>query len=399
MRKKNFNRKLFTKVFLGLIAGVAIISPIAFFATARDNISLISAAGSSAVFPLVNEYASEYKHADIVSQAGGSGVGIQSVIEGTKNIGMASKNPNGIDKHLKDWTDRKIKTITISWDGLGIVYRDPSENPTLNLLGPESPSGSPGNIFNIYKAFAGNEIVRYHDIGIIGNFTPITPFARTGGATASGTADSFFKSSGLISSSDPDITPDITNALGEGNYGRHTFQTPESNSQSWQQAAASSNPGAMVYLSAGFIANNKEEILAKKFKVATYQGATLEIANITKTYNWFRPLNVMISLLDKTNGLREFIEWTTHTDRDGILKSQGYIPLSEIQKNSMKSSLGDFWVDDVSLGYSGALENPPSASQLSSYQLVFNNFHLKPNKFIEPIFLSDERKKQWNLWK
>jgi hypothetical protein len=41
----------------------------------------------------------------------------------------------------------------------------------------------------------------------------------------------------------------------------------------------------MVYLSAGFINNNRKEIEDNGFEIATYENHTIEKDNIAKTYN------------------------------------------------------------------------------------------------------------------
>ena len=51
-----------------------------------DNCPTINAAGSSAVSPLMTSLAKQFYDADVVVQAGGSGLGMQVVVNGKKTL-------------------------------------------------------------------------------------------------------------------------------------------------------------------------------------------------------------------------------------------------------------------------------------------------------------------------
>ena len=364
MKKKNFNIKNIIKITLTIFGVVAIIVPIAYFSTSRVDISSLTAAGSSAVFPLVRAFAEEYSPADITVQAGGSGAGIQSILNGNRDIGMVSKDPisdfiaHGGKNPLGEWSQRGIKTVTIAWDGMALIYRDSSNAAPINL--------DKSTIELIYKSFAGNSVVTYNDLGIIGNMTPITPFARTGGANASGTADSFFKSTNLLTREEQKKVQADFPQLQNGNYGPLTRQTPESNSQSLQQVLASNNPGSMVYLSAGFTLNNISDIENAGFKIANYKNIPLQKNKITFGYDWFRPLNILFSLNDSIHGLRDFVLWMVSFDfkspSQEIIENEGFINLTLNQKLTMtlNNSPKSFFESDSTLGYTGAIAEPIS---------------------------------------
>ncbi|MGL5640154.1 MAG: PstS family phosphate ABC transporter substrate-binding protein [Mycoplasmoidaceae bacterium] len=349
---------------------VASITGVIIYLSVPDNFPTINAAGSSAVSPLMTLLATEYNDADVVVQAGGSGLGIQVAVNGKKDIGMASKNP-GIKfdnweteeqkKEFEDWKKREIKTITIAWDGLGVVYKPPSDDSNFQL------NIDKATLAKIYLAFAGFDDVPFSDIGSSSK-TNIIPYARDGGGKQSGTADAFLKDSGFgkkwqegMEASD---ISKIDKALGDGQYGKNTFKTAESNSQAWSFFKAENKSGSMIYLSAGFIINNINEIENAGFKVATYgdKGIEIDAGLITNGYNWYRPLNIMFSLLTAKQYIKDFAEWIisypfsdTNTDKipGEIINSAGYIELTNDQKLTMTEN-GEFWVPDYILKHNGA---------------------------------------------
>lgn len=338
-----------TTATLILTSGILVTTPI------------INVAGSSAVQPLMVAFSNKYLSSDLVTQAGGSGAGIRAVIDGSKEIGMASKSPNIIggvtDKEKNDekiWIKKQIKTITIAWDGMGIIYKPQNSATEIDI--------NKDTINSIYAAFAGNKQYKFSDIGASTDQTPIIPFARTGGADVSGTADAFYKDSRLIKY---DSNSPLNNALIKGNYGSHTISTAESNSQAWNFVKNENKIGSMIYLSAGFIINNRKEILDSGFKIATYNKVVLEKENIAQKnkYEWYRPLNLMLSIIPsnkqgviKEENSQNLINWilgynpTTgsieNNEASQIIDEQGYIKLTLNQiKNKMcfENNISNFW--------------------------------------------------------
>ncbi|MGL5591625.1 MAG: PstS family phosphate ABC transporter substrate-binding protein [Mycoplasmoidaceae bacterium] len=346
---------------------VASITGAIIYLSVPDNFPTINAAGSSAVSPLMTLLATKYDDADVVVQAGGSGLGIQVAVNGKKDIGMASKNP-GIkfddenDKDALDWENKEIKTITIAWDGLGVVYKPPSDDPEFQL------NIDKATLAKIYLAFAGFDNVPFSEIGSTSKIN-IIPYARDGGGKQSGTADAFLKDSGFKKEwqegMDESTIDKIEKALGEGQYGNNTFKTAESNSQAWSFFKAENKNGSMIYLSAGFIINNITEIENAGFKIATYGDEKISINEnkITNGYNWYRPLNIMFSLLTSKQYIKDFAEWiisypfsdsNTDPTPGEIINDAGYIELTTSQKLTMTDENGEFWVPDHVLKYSGA---------------------------------------------
>ncbi|MDK2819905.1 MAG: PstS family phosphate ABC transporter substrate-binding protein [Mycoplasmataceae bacterium] len=316
--------------------------------------ALINVAGSSAVQPLMVAFANKYPTSDLVTQAGGSGAGIRSVIEGTKDIGMASKWPKVIESGLKEnatelnksdalsWKEREIKTVTIAWDGMGVVYK-PSKADS-NIIDINDIT-----INTIYKLFAGHEKFKLSDLGIVGDDTFISPYARSGGATISGTADAFFKDSNLNVLDEVKKDEKIINALINGNYGPNTTTTSESNSQAWSFVKNENKVGSMTYLSAGFINNNIKEIESNGFRVAKYKDVTIDLVNIANGYDWFRPLNIMLPLRKDlvSSDSKALVEWILHDPKaQAITKEEGYVVLKEQEIKDLMTLNDDFWKSD-----------------------------------------------------
>ncbi|MGL5205800.1 MAG: PstS family phosphate ABC transporter substrate-binding protein [Metamycoplasmataceae bacterium] len=347
MKKRNFKIGAIGVSILGVTTTIVLTSGI------LSNTPLINAAGSSAVQPLMAAFSNKYTPADLVTQAGGSGAGIRAIIDGTKQIGMASKDP-GIIKKLdesewsqdqKKWIERDIKTVSIAWDGMGLVYKPSSNDVSIDV--------NENTIKNIYMAFSGDQQLTYEDIGVEGDKTIIFPYARSGGALISGTADAFYKDSNLeykVSEGEKAI---LDNSLIMGNYGKFTRTTSESNSQAWSFFKNENKTGSMVYLSTGFIINNINEIERLGFKVATYKKQTPDLDNITVGYNWYRPLNLMISIKEskELDNIKGLIDWILAPEEEEPIPAQiiskgGYIKLKKEQIEELMcldKNIDTFW--------------------------------------------------------
>ncbi|MGL5630676.1 MAG: PstS family phosphate ABC transporter substrate-binding protein [Mycoplasmoidaceae bacterium] len=351
--KIKLSKKSILKSIMILMSTTIVFIPIVVFSSIKYSFPLVTAAGSSTVYPLMKSFSEKFSKFDLTVQAGGSGVGIQSILGNKKDIGMASKDPY---PQILDSKNNNIKTITIAWDGIGIIYKSKSD---LNF-------NSKNVLENIYRVFAGKKAYSYHDIDpLMSDNTIIHPYARTGGAGASGTADAFLNDNHLLLPPEQKkINDELNNELVNGNYGSYTSQTAESNSQTWQQVSTDRNDGVITYLSAGYIINNEQEIKNKGFKIAQYQGYPMNEKNITRGYNWYRPLNMMISLKNNNfSVLKEFIYWYYYPTAKDIISKEGFINLSQPQINSMQLWESQ-WEGDINLKHSGALTNPLPKEEL-----------------------------------
>lgn len=372
------NVKKFFKILMPVV-GVGVVScGIVFVSGCLVQTPLVSLGGSTAVLPLINALSPYIDFIDVVTSAGGSGVGISSIIDGTKEIGIASTHPDilslGLDNaKYQIWDEKRVKTVTIAWDGIALIYKPSSSSADEPLIINEE------NLAKIYHAFSGDTQFKLGDLLNNNDQTIIVPYARNGGSSVSGTTDAFFKDSHLnykdsaywknLKQNEVD---NITNAITNGGYGSNIIQTAESNSQAWS-VAKNGPEGSFVYLSVGFVINNIEEIQKYGFKVALYgeQGISpLKPGVIANTYNWYRPLNLMYSMTHVKNipEIPRMIAWILFNEQaKQIIHNEGYVPLSETSLKSMgwNGNLNDmsFLINDsdspegtydVKLGYSGA---------------------------------------------
>lgn len=408
-KKKDTNRssnsrKFPWKIISAIILLLAIIGIIIGFAVDWSFPKWIFISGSSTMQPLLQSISKEYKACEVTADAGGSAIGIQDVLKNNKNIGAASKTPDvsmaGIPEYngkqgvpgedAEKWKNEKMKTITIAWDGIGIVYKKtgPLKDKQLVL--------TPQTIQWLYLAFAGytpvnaqNLIPNSWTLDVSNKSNNIIPFARTGGSTQSGTAESFTGDSRLLlndkkqidskfvlenipenakypysNSSDfssirndkEPIDNSVWGVLTSGKYGPLVMTTSESNLQTWQSIKDCSSTGVPItYLSAGFIKNNYQEIINSGFGIASYSdnidGSSpvqlIQIKNgspsndsVSHGYDWFRPLNLILKD-DSKQYIENFIEWILgnslfpKSSYRQILDEEGFIPLTIDQISSM----------------------------------------------------------------
>ncbi|MGL4948264.1 MAG: PstS family phosphate ABC transporter substrate-binding protein [Mycoplasma sp.] len=341
-----------TKVKKWLIAGISIVSivtPITLLSINWTNPQILYASGSSAVFPVLEKLSSTYlntyqklgltDHIEISVESTGSGTGLSSAASGTKHLGNISYGPDkskiksgGDIDILKGWTEREIKTLTLGIDGIGVIYKG-NFNLDINV----------DNVVNLYSAMAGFNEYSYADLGVsgVGSDLKIIPYARTGGAKASGTTDAFLKDSGLKMDKENPLYKPAYDALNSGNYGPKTTGTKESNIETWHQVSSNGGiNGAITYLSAGFILNNKKIIEDAGFRIATYSDITLSSDVITKGYNWYRPLNTLFSTKEDNPTIKSWVNWFTknyHSEPaiGKALEDLGIVPLTEEQLETM----------------------------------------------------------------
>lgn len=304
--------KIFVKIFAFLGVAFSIISII----TSCGNFVVIDSRGSSSVQPLLASLGNLYSNknnVEISVQAGGSSIGISSIANSQTMMGNASKSPRSsvigkLDIENK-WQENSLKTITLGIDAIGIVLLPP--NKTDNNWNIDQ-----NNIVDLYKAFGGFERIQLNKFYIgsstISNDITITPFARSGGALSSGTAEAFYKESKLLNDVS-NLPNNVQDALSNGNYGRFTQITNESNSEAYTNFKVNAKtPGSMIYLSLGFIENNINTILNDGFVVMKYNNFDAKRENVSnKKYGWTRPFNTIISLKpnSKLDPLEKFISW------------------------------------------------------------------------------------------
>ncbi|MBR2055653.1 MAG: hypothetical protein IJ970_01205, partial [Mycoplasmataceae bacterium] len=224
----------------------------------------------------------------------------------------------------------------IAWDGIGIIYKPPQNLDQIVDINEES-------LAKIYASFSGVKRITFGELMGIDNDVEIIPFARNGGSEVSGTADAFLKDSKIKYEESTywktELTKEqqieIKNKLTNGSYGNNVVQTAEANSQAWNRIK-NGPEGSMIYLSSGFILNNKKEIERLGFKIATYKQTELLEEEITKNYNWYRPLNLMYSTTRASNSILEMFKWILFSpDSRKVISEQGYVALTGEQISKM----------------------------------------------------------------
>ncbi|MGL4950510.1 MAG: PstS family phosphate ABC transporter substrate-binding protein [Mycoplasma sp.] len=363
------NRSL-KKWIVGCVTAISIVAPITLLSINWTKLKIVYAAGSSAVAPLMMDlseaYTKTYKQFGLDEKielnvaVTGSGAGLESIVNGTKHMGNVSWGPN--KSKIKDtptlkaktaWANKKIKTLTLGIDGIGVIYKG---NFDLDI--------NSNNIKTLYSAVAGVNSYTYGDLIGSANSLSIKPYARAGGAAKSGTTDAFLKDSGFSISGHS--SQPYYKMLNTGSYGNNVESTRESNVETWNQISSNGGvDGAITYLSAGFILNNIDRITKSGFRVATYNGTKLSFPEITVNYNWYRPLNTLISIGDNDPVIKKWVTWFTENyyrsddvDKpDGstsnvirkTITDAGVVPLSKNQLESMASITKNYWISDFEL--------------------------------------------------
>lgn len=371
-------RIIFRRIFFIFLA----IAPLAFvigFSNSWTNFPSISIGGSSAVEPLSSALGNAYNDADVSVVAGGSSAGIKYAVLSEKDIGNASTNPykkvieattanEGWDSST--WNLKEMKTVTIAWDAIAIVYKPPSNFNDDLIIDNE-------NINKLYNIFAGHAAFPLNSMNV--NFPSdivFSPYARTGGSSASGTATSFLTESSFSNVSQLDkLTND---SLKKGDYGRYTTPTNESNIESWTRIKSDGKQGSIIYLSLGFVKKNILEINKAGFKVAKYLNETSQVISdpigntendkLSKiAYGWFSPLNSIFSLKFSSSAVKNFMWWVFSDDlANSIITNHGFIPLT---LNYKKTMLWDKNIIDIKLPDSKNVFLDSSDNKLDNYRI------------------------------
>ena len=106
------------------VVGVGVVScGIVFVSGCLVQTPLVSLGGSTAVLPLINALSPYIDFIDVVTSAGGSGVGISSIIDGTKEIGIASTHPDILSLGLDNYSiDNILKYLNENNDIKQLYY-------------------------------------------------------------------------------------------------------------------------------------------------------------------------------------------------------------------------------------------------------------------------------------
>lgn len=301
------------------------IGVIIYFSTPIKSLKTLTIAGSSSVQPLMVKLGNfSNLNLDLVVQGGGSGFGMSSIVNSTKDVGLSSKNTyesvqkatilqKGYSKQT--WEIKKIKTLTIGWDSIAIVYKGKYE---LNF-------NNQNDFAKLYDLMSGNKKYKINELSKNSNDDSyFVPYGRTGGADSSGTAASFLNESTfdwnqpLQNFSKQDLNK-IKNVLNKGSYLNNNVRvTNESNVETFNKILNENFENAITYLSMSFVLQNKEILKQNNIKVAKvfnvdpfdYLEKNQKIdLNFLNLYKWFSPYNILISLENTTDDLKNFVKW------------------------------------------------------------------------------------------
>lgn len=236
---------------------------------------------------LAEEYMLENKDARIAVTGGGSGVGIASLINGTGDIGMASRNIKSKEIEMAKEKGIDIKEIVIGFDGITIIEN--KNNPVKNISSKD-----------LGKIFRG-EITNWKEIG--GNDAPIVVLSRD---SSSGTHE-FFKEH-IVRNNNPKGTEE---------YGIKTLYMP-SNEAIKQEVETNIN--AIGYIGMGYVDKNVKSINVDNIEP--------NVSNVSsKKYPIAREIYWYVKKEDNktVNGL---VNYALSKNGQEIVKEEGFVPIN-----------------------------------------------------------------------
>ncbi|MEA2034007.1 MAG: phosphate ABC transporter substrate-binding protein [Euryarchaeota archaeon] len=253
--------------------------------SAAKTIETLRVTGSTTVLPIAQltaeAYMEENLYADILVSGGGSSVGVQAVGEGTADIGMASRDLKEAEKE----TYPDLVSHVVARDGIAvIVHRD---NPVEKLTIGEVKSVYKGEITN-WKELGGDEM----EIVVVGR------------DSASGTKEYFYKS-----------------VMDKEDFVRTQL---EKNSNGAVKQTIAQTPGAVGYVSLGYIDNT---LLAVKIK----DGGKFVEPTVDNVINGDYPIARSLNMFTKgepTGLAAEYLAYITGADGQKLVAEEGFVPLA-----------------------------------------------------------------------
>lgn len=235
---------------------------------------------------IAEEYMMANKGARIAVTGGGSGVGISSLINGTADIGMASRNIK--DKEIKAAKEKgvNIDEVVIGFDGITVIVND--GNNVENLTHE-----------NLAKIFRG-EITNWKDLG--GVDQQIVVLSRD---SSSGTHE-FFKEHIVREE----------NTKKDAEYGNKTLYMP-SNEAIKQEVK--SNKGAIGYIGMGYM-----DETVKSLKVDSVEPTVKNVSD--KSYPIAREVYWYVKETDNKE-VKGLVDFALSETGQNIVKEEGFVPV------------------------------------------------------------------------
>ncbi len=246
--------------------------------------------GSDTVLPLGQKEAEMYMKKDagasVSVTGGGSGVGITSLMNGTTDIAMISRDLK-IEEKLKFFDKNKsIELVTIAYDGLALIVNPENQ---INQLTREQ----------LEKIFTG-EITNWKDVG--GANEKIVAYSRE---SSSGTFE-FFKEA----------------VMSKKNYAATVLSVPATGAI---VQSVSQTKGAIGYIGMAY-----ETSGVKSLSVSYDSGKTFVAPSVAAAKDKTYPISrALFYIYDKANTVKvqPFIDYATSEEGQKIVASIGYVPL------------------------------------------------------------------------
>ncbi len=267
------------------ILSISLVSIILFaFAMPKNDIIL---KGSDTVLPLAQKEAEVFMKtnadASISVVGGGSGVGITSLIDGTTDIAMSSRDLK-IEEKMK-LVDKKIKQVIIAYDALAIVINPKNK---INQLTREQLEG----------IFTG-KITNWKEVG--GADEKIIPYSRE---SSSGTYE-FMKE----------------HVMSKKNYGSEVLSAPATGAI---VQSISQTKGAIGYVGLAYLNKNIKPI-AVSFDEQKFIKPSIANAK-NKSYPISRPLYYIYAAASEKK-VKPFVTFVVSSKGQKIVEEIGYISI------------------------------------------------------------------------
>jgi phosphate transport system substrate-binding protein len=241
--------------------------------------------GSTTVLPVAqaaaDAFGTDHASADIQVTGGGSSVGVQSIGEGTADIGMSSRDLKAEEK--TKYPD--LVVTTIANDGIGVIVHP--ENTVSGLT-----------IAQVKEIYAGNT-TNWKEVG-----GPDQVIVVVGRDSASGTREFFFET-----------------VMKKQNF---TPTQLEKNSNGAVKQTVTQTPGAIGYVGLGYI---DSEVRAVPL-IVNGEPVMPSIENVvSKTYPISRPL-IMITQGTPAGLAKEYLDFILSPAGQKIVADEGFVPIT-----------------------------------------------------------------------
>jgi phosphate transport system substrate-binding protein len=269
---------------------IALLALISIFSFAFKQTGLtIKVKGSDTVLPLSQKEAEIFMKknpgSSITVVGGGSGVGFAAFLDGTTDIGMASRKIKMSEKMKLQDAGKAYKEIIIAYDALSVIINPANK---VSQLTREQLEG----------IFTG-KITNWKDVG--GDDEKITAYSRE---SSSGTYE-FFKE----------------HILNNKNYGSTCLNMPATGAI---VQSVSQTKGAIGYIGLAYMEKNVKALKVSMDKGKTYVAPSMDAAK-NKSYGVVRPLYYYHLTKDEKK-VKPYIDFILSDEGQKIVQEIGYVP-------------------------------------------------------------------------